>query len=83
MDSFVVGIVAGALCTMSFVPQVIKIVQTKNTRDLSLLTFSVFAAGVALWCVYGLIIKEIPIVAANFVTLLLIMYILGMKIKYK
>lgn len=82
MDSLIVGIVAGILCTISFLPQVIKVFKTKQTKDLSLVTFTVFAIGVFLWLVYGVIISELPIILANTATLVMILIIIIMKIKY-
>lgn len=82
MNSFILGIAAGILCTFSFIPQVIKIFRTKNARDISLLTFSVFFLGVILWFIYGIMIKEWPIIIANAVTLIIILSIVVMKIKY-
>lgn len=82
MNSFILGIMAGILCTFSFIPQVVKIFRTKNARDISLLTFSVFSLGVILWLIYGIAIKEWPIIIANAVSLILILAIVVMKVKY-
>lgn len=82
MQSFIVGILAGALCTISFIPQIVKIIKTRQAKDLSLLTFSIFALGVFLWFIYGIMINEIPVIWANGVTLGLIAVILIAKIKY-
>jgi MtN3 and saliva related transmembrane protein len=76
------GFVAGTLTTISFAPQVLKIWRTKRGDDLSSTMLLTFAAGVALWLVYGLVLRAAPIIAANAVTLALIMAILGMKIRY-
>lgn len=83
MDTFMIGMVAGILCTISFLPQVIRIAKTKHTKDLSLVTFSIFSLGVFLWLVYGLILKELPIILANAATLTLALVIVAMKLKYK
>jgi MtN3 and saliva related transmembrane protein len=82
MQSFIIGIIAGILCTISFIPQIVKIITTKQTKDLSLVTFSVFAFGVFLWFIYGIMIKQMPVILANGVTLGLIIIILIAKIKY-
>jgi MtN3 and saliva related transmembrane protein len=79
----IIGIVAGILCTFSFLPQVLRIYKTKQTKDLSLLTFSIFSLGVFLWFIYGLLMQEFPIIFANAVTLLLALLIVAMKIRYK
>lgn len=83
MNSFIIGIIAGILCTISFLPQVIRIARTKRTKDLSLVTFSIFSLGVFLWLVYGLILKELPIILANAATLTLALIIVAMKLKFK
>jgi MtN3 and saliva related transmembrane protein len=84
MDSVtLIGSVAAICTTISFVPQVIKVYRTKETRDLSLLMYAVFSVGVFLWFCYGIMIKSMPIVIANFVTLTFSLFILAMKVKYK
>jgi len=76
----IIGICAGILTTISFLPQVILIFKTKHTKDLSLGMFVMFTAGITLWLVYGITIGSISIVAANGVTFFLSLYILIMKI---
>ena len=83
MNSLIIGIMAGVLCTISFIPQVVKIFRSKHTRDLSLVTFSLFFVGITLWLIYGILIRELPVILANAATLCLILMILVMKIKYK
>lgn len=78
-----IGIIAAILTTVSFIPQVIKTVKTKNTRDISL-SFSVaFTTGVFLWLVYGLSLRDPAIILANSITIVLSLVILGFKLKYK
>ncbi len=77
-----VGRVAGTLTTFAFVPQVLRVVRTRHTRDLSLGTFALFCGGVALWLWYGLWLGSLPIVVANGATLVLALIILGYKIKF-
>jgi len=80
--SFYIGIIAGALCTLSFIPQVYIVIKTRNTKDLSLTTFLIFALGVFLWFIYGVLIKETPIIIANLATLSMIIVIIIMKFKH-
>jgi len=80
--SFYLGIAAGLLCTISFLPQVFKIYKQKSARDISLVTFITFALGVFIWLIYGITIKEIPIILANGFTLFLVALIIVMKLKY-
>jgi MtN3 and saliva related transmembrane protein len=77
------GLMAGTFTTMSFVPQVIKIWQTKSARDVSLGMFLLFALGVALWMAYGFLVVSLPIIIANAITLALAVVIIFFKLKYK
>ena len=77
------GLVAGICTTISFLPQVLKIWRTKSVNDISLLMFLIFTFGVANWLIYGLIIKEPPVILANTVTLFLCLLILIGIIKFK
>jgi len=84
MDTtFIIGITAAVLTTISFVPQVVKAARTRQTKDLSLAMYVLFCLGVSLWLVYGLILQKLPIVAANGSALALGLFILYLKIKYK
>lgn len=75
------GIVAGILTTLSFVPQVIKTLRSGQTRDISLVMWLCFCTGVALWTIYGVLLEAWPIVAANIPTLALAGSILVMKLR--
>jgi MtN3 and saliva related transmembrane protein len=77
----ILGIVAGILTTVAFVPQVIKTWRSHSTHDISLSMFAIFTAGVIGWLLYGILIEDLPIVIANSVTLLLAGSILVMKIR--
>lgn len=77
------GLLAGGLTTVSFVPQVTKIWKTKSAEDVSLKMFVAFCVGVALWLTYGAIKGDWAILLTNGVTLALGLAILVMKIKYK
>jgi MtN3 and saliva related transmembrane protein len=77
-----IGFLAGVLTTLAFVPQVIRVWRTKSARDLSLASFAIFTAGVALWLVYGLMVDALPVVVANAVTLVFALAILVMKLVF-
>ncbi len=76
-----IGYVAAILTTISFVPQVFQIHKTKDTSSISTSMYAIFCFGVALWLGYGLIIKSMPVIIANAITLVLATYILIMKLK--
>jgi len=75
-----IGFMAAVICSISMTPQVIKIYRTKKTNDLSLGAFSVLAAGLFLWLVYGLLIHSIPVIAGNAIGVGFTLYIIIMKI---
>ncbi len=84
MDTIViVGYIAGILTTTAFVPQVVRAWKIKETRDLSLAMLILFAAGILLWTCYGFWTESLPIIAANVITFLLILVLIGLKIRYK
>ena len=77
------GLIAGVLTTIAYLPQLIKTWQTKSAHDLSWSMLIVLCAGIILWLVYGFYIQNIPIIAANIVTFVFTSMILVLKIKYK
>jgi MtN3 and saliva related transmembrane protein len=79
---FFIGLLAGILCTISFLPQVIRVFKTKQAKDLSFATFSIFSVGIVLWIVYGILTKQGPIILTNITMLILALSILIMKAKY-
>jgi MtN3 and saliva related transmembrane protein len=84
MDTIaIIGYIAGALTTISFVPQVVRAWKLKETRDLSLAMLILFAAGILLWTCYGIWTESLPIIAANVITFFLILVLLGLKVRYK
>jgi MtN3 and saliva related transmembrane protein len=77
-----IGYAAAALTTASFVPQVWHTWRTRDVSGISLGMYVVFATGVFLWLVYGVLEDAWPIVVANAVTLALAAAILAMKLKW-
>ena len=78
----IVGSLAAILTTVSFFPQAWHSFKTKDVSGVSLGMYSVFTVGVALWLVYGLLLRAWPIVVANVITLGLALAILGMKLVF-
>lgn len=80
--AFVLGITAGAMTTGSILPQVLKIVQSKSSRDVSTLFFAIMATGMLLWLVYGILRSDLVIVLWNAISLSLSLGILALKKVY-
>ena len=66
-----IGLLAAAISTLGFAPQVIKIHRTRMTRDLSLGSYILLFSGLFLWLIYGLLSGDAPLVAANAITMVL------------
>lgn len=78
----VIGYVAAILTTASFVPQVLQVVRTRNTRAISRTMYVAFCLGIAMWLLYGIALASPPIIAANAVTLVLASVVLGYKLRF-
>ena len=76
------GLLAGTLTTIAFVPQLTKTWKTKSAEDISFGMFAIFCAGVLLWLLYGVLIGALPVILANSVTLVLAGAILVLKLRY-
>ncbi|BAQ61902.1 hypothetical protein GM3708_2308 [Geminocystis sp. NIES-3708] len=79
----IIGLMAGFLTTISFLPQVIKTWKSQSAKDLSLSMFLSFCIGVFLWLIYGILQTDIPIIISNLITLILAGTILFFKLTYK
>jgi MtN3 and saliva related transmembrane protein len=78
-----IGLIAGLLTTTAFVPQVWKIYRTKSGRDISARMISLFTTGLVLWLIYGILLRSVPLILSNAVTLLLSLAIVVLKIRYR
>jgi len=75
-----IGYVAAALTTASFVPQAALTLRTRDVSGISLTMYAAFTIGVALWLAYGLALGKWPIIIANAITLMLALTILVVKL---
>ncbi|MAR06739.1 MAG: glutathione synthetase [Cyanobium sp. NAT70] len=84
MSGFVelIGYGAAALTTASFFPQAVKTLRSDDTHAISLGMYGLFTCGVALWSIYGLLVGDGPVIAANLITLLPAAVVLQRKLKH-
>ena len=66
----IVGYAAAVLSTISFVPQAVKTIRTKDTKSISLVMYSLFTTAVLCWLIYGVATHDAPVALANAFTLL-------------
>jgi len=79
----IIGYLAAFFTTISFIPQVIKVVKEKQTRNISLQMYLIFSLGITFWLIYGILINSLPIILANSLTLTFAIIKISNKIKYK
>lgn len=79
----ILGMAAATLTTGSFVPQVVRLWRTRNSEGISLVTFTVFGAGLVLWLTYGIILHAWPIIIANTITIVLALAIVVLTLRFR
>lgn len=75
--------IAATLTMLSFVPQIVKSFKTKSVRDISEITLFQLGLGATLWAIYGFHLKNPVIITANLITLLTVVILLVMYIRYE
>lgn len=78
-----IGSIAAILTTFAFLPQVVRVVKTKDTESIALGMYIMQVIGIALWLAHGLHISDLPLILANSISFLLSGTILLYKVKYK
>lgn len=77
-----IGFSAALFTTVCQLPQMIKVMRTKDVSGLSLLTYVILGTGIALWMIYGILISDLPLSISNFFILLMILIIIIYKIRF-
>lgn len=78
----IIGLVAGFLTTVAYVPEVYRIFISKDTKGISLTWLVILFTGAILWFVYGLYIRSMPVILANGVSSFLIAIMFTLKLKF-
>ena len=76
------GFVAASLTTFSMLPQVLKTIRTKETKDLSLIMFFMATVGFAIWIIYGFYRANIVLISANIITFSLGLTLVVLKLRH-
>ena len=77
----IIGLAAAAMGGIALLPQVLKVLKTKSTKDISREMIAILAGSIFLWLVYGILMSNLPIIIANFFGLIQAFIILFFKIK--
>lgn len=78
-----IGIIAGICTSTAVIAQIYKSLKTKTVKDVSPIMFTVLVIGIGLWVVYGIIIKDFPIIVTNSLALLLHLFMCVLIIKFR
>jgi MtN3 and saliva related transmembrane protein len=78
-----IGYIAAGLITICLIPQLLKIISTKNVEDISWLTYTLLLTAELLWLVYGIVLNDLRIIIANAVSATCSMTILILYVAYK
>ena len=79
MTADLIGYVAATLTTISFFPQALKTLRSKDTNSISLRMYLLFTTGVMFWSIYGWMVGDRPVLIANLITLVPAIVVLGIK----
>ena len=76
------GMIAGTISAITFLPQVIKTWKSRSAKDISVLMFSFATISVILWLIYGIIINNWPVIYTNSCVLVLSLIMVYFKLKF-
>jgi len=76
------GMIAGTISAITFLPQVIKTWKSKSAKDISVLMFSFATISVVLWLIYGILINNWPVIYTNGCVLILSLIMVYFKLKF-
>ena len=83
MDTtLIIGLIAASLTTFAFLPQSLRAIKTKHTKDISLPMLVMMEIGVVIWIIYGSLISDIPLLAANCISIIFVTITLVLKLKH-
>ena len=76
------GYLAATCTTLSFVPQAIKTIRSRDTHGISLAMYVVFTIGIGFWFGYGIVLGSWPMIVSNAITFVLAATILALKLRH-
>jgi MtN3 and saliva related transmembrane protein len=82
MNATFLGLLAGTLTSVATIPQVVRSYRTRHVQDLSIWQPLLLAVGTALWLIYGIILADVPLIAANVFSVACNSLLIWMKILY-
>ena len=78
-----IGLLAGAITSAAAIPQVVRTYRTRHARDLSIWQPILLDVGMLLWLIYGICLKDLPLILANAFSILCYSLLIIMKVYFK
>lgn len=79
----ILGLAAGSITSITFLPQLVQIWRTKSAKDVSLYMLSLLTIGVSMWLAYGILVDDVAIIYTNSMVLAMSLMMLYFKFRYK
>jgi len=80
ISAITVGYIASVLSILNQFPQAIKVLRTKDTHSISLVMYCIVVVAITMWLIYGIMLKDGPLIWANALSLIPIVYIFIIKL---
>lgn len=78
----VLGLIAAVLGMVTFLPQVLQCVKTRDTKSISLVTYFIILINSILWSAYGYLRGDFAIILVNIFIFANAGVIIAYKVKY-
>jgi len=76
------GLIGGAIGTIGFIPQVIRVFKLKSAHEISLLWNLSFLAGGGCWLTYGILLQLTSVMLWSSISIILAFALIYAKLKY-
>ncbi|MBS3086476.1 hypothetical protein J4422_02130 [Candidatus Pacearchaeota archaeon] len=73
----------GVLMSLGHFPQAYKIYKRKSSKDISLVTYSIFTFGSIIWLAYGITLNQLPIVITFIIAVIGTLSVMILALKYR
>jgi MtN3 and saliva related transmembrane protein len=82
MNILHLGLLAGVLTSCAVLPQMYRAFRTRQVRDISVWQPVLLVAGMGLWLLYGILIGDLPLIAANIFSIACNLILISLKYFY-
>jgi len=79
----VLATISGIIASSAYYPQAYRIVKRKSAQDISLPSFMMFGLGIFIWLLYGIELRNLPIIIPNIFALVGCFLVLVLSVYYR